>query len=578
MHSTRSAHASQSALSGVNTLPTALPTTTPDVEGWTRLAAGAADYAPAGLPDFDQRQADWRMNIPNHASWSHDGPVAAANALWWLDTRLESEHVPPPALNDHFDLLKSYGEWDDHAPQNVQSLVYDLAGRMKTNPDGGLLLGTCLGDLENGLRSYLAQSTQQPRFTTRRIEQPNVEQLRAALASGSPVILMVGFWQNLSLSGWSRMGAHYVALEAIDPMIERVRIADPFLDKTQPSGIPTLHNDAGQVSHDAWLLAPSLRQGTSHALLKLDSYLDSLRDREALLANFQGLNAHNCGQPDEVWFDNGTQEAHLDAAVVLEVNTVPTATPTPTYTPTPTHTPTFTTTPTPTQTPLPSATPTDTVEPTASPEGAISVTPTLTTTPLETPNGTPAGETAPSPTPSATPSAVPTSTATPADTATATLAPTAAPTRLPTPTETSLPTPTHTATPTASPRPSATATLEPSATATVTGTPPPSATPGPGDLCGQVLNAHTGRPLAAADIKLYSNARLVGHTRSSDSGGFCFFAVPPGQYKLQAQLKGCPSVEQTTVVNGGISRIDLAMPCNVRRALLPVLIKKVRWR
>ena len=62
-----------------------LAAATPDADGWVRLSDGLPDYAPAGMPDFDQRQTTWRVPAPDGDKWTHDGPVAAANALWWLD-------------------------------------------------------------------------------------------------------------------------------------------------------------------------------------------------------------------------------------------------------------------------------------------------------------------------------------------------------------------------------------------------------------------------------------------------------------------------------------------------------------
>jgi hypothetical protein len=53
---------------------------------------GYVDYAPAGVPDFDQRQDNWGK-VPGNPDgtpqdpgwqWTWCGPVALANSLWWI--------------------------------------------------------------------------------------------------------------------------------------------------------------------------------------------------------------------------------------------------------------------------------------------------------------------------------------------------------------------------------------------------------------------------------------------------------------------------------------------------------------
>jgi hypothetical protein len=46
------------------------------------------DYAPSGMPDFDQMQVG-----PTYC-----GPFAAANSLWWFDSKFETPDHPPPLL------------------------------------------------------------------------------------------------------------------------------------------------------------------------------------------------------------------------------------------------------------------------------------------------------------------------------------------------------------------------------------------------------------------------------------------------------------------------------------------------
>jgi hypothetical protein len=121
------------------------------------------DYAPSGVPDFDQRQ--WgTYNWTNGGAWSHCGPVAVTDSLWWLDSQAEPNPVPPPTINDGFPLVKSYGAWDDHNPNNVQPLVEHLAFLMDTDGrrTGLPHSGTNVNDMQAGLAHYLSWSGVNP--------------------------------------------------------------------------------------------------------------------------------------------------------------------------------------------------------------------------------------------------------------------------------------------------------------------------------------------------------------------------------------------------------------------------------
>lgn len=128
--------------------------------------AGYIDYTPSGMPDFDQRQ--WGVyNWTNFGAWSHCGPVAVANSLWWYDSALEISPQPPSTINDSFNLVTSYnpGSWDDHDPQNVQPLVEHLGNLMDTDGrrTGLLHLGTNVTDMETGITHYLSWSGVNPK-------------------------------------------------------------------------------------------------------------------------------------------------------------------------------------------------------------------------------------------------------------------------------------------------------------------------------------------------------------------------------------------------------------------------------
>lgn len=120
---------------------------------------GFADYAPSGVPDFDQRQWGTYIWQDQWQTWSHCGPVAVANSLWWLDSEFEPNPIAPPTINDGFPLVQSYNlQWDDHDPLNVPPLIEHLAFLMDTNGlrTGQLHSGTNVNDMQAGLTHYLS--------------------------------------------------------------------------------------------------------------------------------------------------------------------------------------------------------------------------------------------------------------------------------------------------------------------------------------------------------------------------------------------------------------------------------------
>ena len=101
------------------------------------------DYAPSGMPDFDQKQDKWGP-APGVFTWC--GPVSVANSLWWFDSKFDPSAIVP-----------AFGPWDDHDPKNVDPLVVNLAFLMDADGMRTSLthIGTNFIDLETGISQYL---------------------------------------------------------------------------------------------------------------------------------------------------------------------------------------------------------------------------------------------------------------------------------------------------------------------------------------------------------------------------------------------------------------------------------------
>lgn len=335
-------------------------------------AGGWRDYAPSGMPDFDQRQDAWRNST---GQWTFCGPVAAANSLWWFDSKFEPNPVPPPVLNDGYPLLSSYspGVWDDHDPRNVQPFVGNLAALAGIGP-----AGTQPTQLAQGIKTYLVSKGLDDAYTVTLQPKPEFGWVEAEVERSEDVILLIGFWQE-SAAGWRRIGGHYVTAAGVDSPRRLIAFSDPFANAAEVGGwgrvlppghpaghAPGLHNDARFVSHDLYRVIDTHSPGGTWGPWGYARWL--------VLTNFQSLNT-----PDEFLAFQGTYNRQLpvwaEVEYAIAVSPVPSVlTPTPTATrsttptPTPTRTATHSPTPTPSSTSTSTRPPTHTPTPTATPE------------------------------------------------------------------------------------------------------------------------------------------------------------------------------------------------------------------
>jgi hypothetical protein len=233
------------------------------------------DYAPSGMPDFDENQDAWGPG-PGIYTWC--GPVAVANSLWWLDSEFEPSPVSPPTINDHFNLVTTYGQWDDHDPQNVDPLVRNLAFLMDTDdmqlPHDGHI-GTRWQDMESGIKQYLIQQGVAGMFEVHNQTYPQFEWMESEIEKCQDVELFLEFWQwtgsqwtNQSITNPSLEFGHFVTCAGVNSTTNELLISDPLQDAFEagvaprggrspvphPAGHPSqVHNDTQFVSHDAYL-------------------------------------------------------------------------------------------------------------------------------------------------------------------------------------------------------------------------------------------------------------------------------------------------------------------------------------
>ncbi len=274
------------------------------------------DYAPSGMPDFDQEQDGW-VN-PETQQPSFCGPVAIANCFWWFDSKY---NIPPglpgdgtdlfPLVRDYLDENPPFIGFDDHDMWNVDhpatgwfpgsappptpqpfvpgpqlplpswgELVERLA--WETDTDGrrtdSSRVGTRVEDLEGAINVWLSNETFQEGGTLsdtlcgRTWQMPTFSMVDFWVRNDFGVILLLGFWY-WDGGLWWRVGGHYVSVAGANGAELLLALSDPFLDnaETGASGrvldgayIPhapvphtdsTIHNDAGNVSHDIYAVS-----------------------------------------------------------------------------------------------------------------------------------------------------------------------------------------------------------------------------------------------------------------------------------------------------------------------------------
>ena len=225
-------------------------------EGWY-YKPPYPNYAPSGMPDFDQNQNGWK---------AYCGPTAVANCFWWFDSKYANPKGTPGDGKDIFPLVVDYDakppipgpNTDDHNFNNVDNLktppdtngelIERLAVCMNTNPDTGTnvyVMEECIDEwLKNaGLDNVLYEHT---------VQKPSFEYVEKEVERSQDVILLMGFWIKDPETGkWKRIGGHFVTVAGVNSDNLMIAFSDPDFDQTSASS-PTEHNDAKIVSHDIW--------------------------------------------------------------------------------------------------------------------------------------------------------------------------------------------------------------------------------------------------------------------------------------------------------------------------------------
>lgn len=248
-------------------------------DGWYYLPA-YPNYAPKGLPDFDQKQDNWkaRQGIWRFIGglWSFCAPTSLANIFWWFDSKHEAPLGYPGDGQDLYPLVRNVNtvgaptpgpNFDDHNYNNVNDLesrwnhgrgdkefIETLAWYCNTNfcryPVIRGSAGTLAKYLEEGARQWIKDAGLQDQYIVEGVWRPDFSLIVDKLHNNSGVIVNLLLYRPNAVVIQTFLG-HYVAVAGINPN-GSIALSDPFQNFANPTPTPTDHNDANIVSYDVY--------------------------------------------------------------------------------------------------------------------------------------------------------------------------------------------------------------------------------------------------------------------------------------------------------------------------------------
>ncbi len=231
------------------------------------------NYAPSGLPDFDQKQDE---NWQGRLGWSFCGPTALANVLWWFDSKHSDPNGKPGDGIDTYPLVRNYvstdkqepgPSLDDHNYNNIndqqtpwngvlgeKELIERLAWYTNTNFCRNILIrgfGGCFNfHMKKGIEKWIKDAGLQDEYNVETIFKPSFSTINDRLRNNEGILLRLGFYIP-SFRALSILTHHYIAVAGVNSN-GSIAVSDPEWDMKNPCKDPTKHNDAGIVSHDVY--------------------------------------------------------------------------------------------------------------------------------------------------------------------------------------------------------------------------------------------------------------------------------------------------------------------------------------
>lgn len=241
---------------------------------WVELPKTYKDYAPSGLPDFSQLQdSSWRGFFNLVYSWC--GPTAAADVLWYLDSKHENGHVGDNANiwdlvpNDTYIYRKNTFPWkliyeyhsDDHEEDVPHDLIECIADRSGTDGWGKHygVAGTTAFSLKKGLEDWISDCDLSNYHKVLDYTKPTFNDIKDAIDKQYGAIILLEPEKPSYLPPFT--APHFVAIQGYKESTNQIKVSDPLGGD----------NNASIVSHD--ILNIAISDNPNISVLKIKNFL-----------------------------------------------------------------------------------------------------------------------------------------------------------------------------------------------------------------------------------------------------------------------------------------------------------------
>ena len=236
-----------------------------------------SNYAPNGLPDFDQKsQNDWKTRL---IIWSFCAPTSLANIFWWFDSKNSDPNGIPGDGIDNYPLVKNLNVADPQIPgpnsddHNLNNVNIRATKSVSGKPAGELIEqlswyvnhnnkrtrfgfkgwgGTKISDLKEGIEMWLEDAGLEDDFKIEDKFRPRFSYVCQKVQENCGVIILFHFNIPFFRIFKKMISGHYVSVAGVNQNDGYIALSDPYLNVQNPDPTPDEHRDAAVVSHDIY--------------------------------------------------------------------------------------------------------------------------------------------------------------------------------------------------------------------------------------------------------------------------------------------------------------------------------------
>jgi len=250
------------------------------------------NYAPSGMPDFDQTQGNW-MGIIDGGNgiadstaagddvqitieggfvnpdapaviapgpdcllnstpggdditiWMFSSAVSTMNCFWWFDSRYGDPSGTPGDGEDTYPLVSDYGAGDDHIATNAPLSIKRMANWLDITSTIYLDNDVWVDSIEE----WFVNVSLEDKLDVNLYNYPTFDFIAGEIEIGKAAILVINFI-NDSSGDCEIVGNRAITCSGINLADSKIAISDPYWNKNTPDD--NNHNDTQYVSHDRY--------------------------------------------------------------------------------------------------------------------------------------------------------------------------------------------------------------------------------------------------------------------------------------------------------------------------------------